>query len=65
LKELERELQRLANRITHRAVPRPNTHRSDTHRWEIYCAGYLAPKTVKLDKARARDLTVDSLAFDC
>lgn len=65
VRELERELQRLANRISHRSVPRPSTHRSDTQRWEIYSAGYLAPKSVKLDKARAGDLTVDALAFDC
>lgn len=63
MKNLEKELNRVANHITRRSVPRPNSHRSDTHRWEIYCAGYTAPKSVKLDKARAKDLTVDAIAF--
>tara|TARA_B100001113_G_C20854137_1_gene510959 strand:- start:372 stop:617 length:246 start_codon:yes stop_codon:yes gene_type:complete len=61
LKNLGRELNRVANNIKRRSVPRPNTHRSDTHRWEIYCAGYTAPKSVKLDKARANDLRVELL----
>ena len=64
MKNLERELNRVANNITRRSVPRPNSHRSDTHRWEIYCAGHLAPKSVKLDKARASDLTVEAIALN-